>query len=158
VVLDTPRPEEEMKKFSLIRKYFTEYSTIGELFLDNQFVCFVLEDKDRMLDNGWDLDRITREKVHGRTAIPTGEYKIEWTFSDRFQKAMPILLNVKGYAGVRIHSGNTPEHTLGCLIPGMKMSTDNVSESKVATMKLWNIIKIAIDNKEQIYINITRKP
>jgi hypothetical protein len=147
-----------MKKFSLIRKYFTEYSTIGELFLDNQFVCFVLEDKDRMLDNGWDLDRITREKVHGRTAIPTGEYKIEWTFSDRFQKAMPILLNVKGYAGVRIHSGNTPEHTLGCLIPGMKMSTDNVSESKVATMKLWNIIKIAIDNKEQIYINITRKP
>lgn len=146
-----------MKRFELIRKYYTEYSTIGDLFLDGRFVCFVLEDKDRGLDTNWDLERITREKVHGRTAIPTGEYKIEWTYSNRFQKPMPILLRVKGYEGVRIHAGNTPEHTLGCLIPGMKMSTDNVSGSKEATMKIYNIIKIAIDTKEQVYINIKRK-
>lgn len=146
-----------MKKFELIRKYFTEYSTIGELFLDGKFICFVLEDKDRMLEDTWDLERIKTNKVYGRTAIPAGEYRIEWTYSNRFAKDMPILLRVKGYEGVRIHAGNTPEHTLGCLIPGMKMSTDNVSESKIATQKLYNIIKIAIDSKEQISINIKRK-
>lgn len=146
-----------MVKLNLIRKYFTEYSTIGEVFHDGRFVCYVLEDKDRMLDSGWDLERITREKVHGRTAIPTGEYKVEWTHSNRFGKAMPILLRVKGYEGVRIHSGNTPADTLGCLIPGTTMTTDNVQNSKQATLKLYNIIKIAIDAKEQVYINITRK-
>lgn len=146
-----------MKRFELIRKYFTEYSTIGELFLDGKFICFVLEDKDRMLDSGWDEARIKAEKVHGRTAIPTGEYKIEWTYSNRFGKPMPELLRVKGFAGVRIHSGNSPEHTEGCLIPGNKMSTDNVSDSKNATMKIYNIVKIAIDSKEQVYINIKRK-
>lgn len=146
-----------MVKFNLIRKYFTEYSTIGELFHDGRFVCYILEDKDRMIDNSWELDRIVREKVHGRTAIPTGEYKVEWTYSNRFQKTMPILLRVKGWEGVRIHAGNKPEDTLGCLIPGMTMSTDNVQGSREATLKVYNIIKIAIDNKEQVFINIKRK-
>jgi hypothetical protein len=146
-----------MKKFDLIRKYFTEYSTIGELYLDSKFVCFILEDKDRMLDSEWDLERIKREKVYGRTAIPTGEYRIEWTFSNRLNKPAPILLRVKGYEGIRIHAGNTNADTLGCLIPGTTMSTDNVQKSRDATMKVWNIIKIAIDNKEQVFINIKRK-
>lgn len=146
-----------MKKFDLIRKYFTEYSTIGELYLDSKFVCFILEDKDRMLDSEWDLERIKREKVYGRTAIPTGEYRIEWTFSNRLNKPAPILLRVKGYEGIRIHAGNTNADTLGCLIPGTTMTTDNVQKSRDATLKVWNIIKIAIDNKEQVFINIKRK-
>ena len=146
-----------MKKFDLIRKYFTEYSTIGELYLDSKFVCFILEDKDRMLDSEWDLERIKREKVYGRTAIPTGEYRIEWTFSNRLNKPAPILLRVKGYEGIRIHAGNTNADTLGCLIPGTTMTTDNVQKSRDATLKVWNIIKIAIDNKEHVFINIKRK-
>ena len=147
-----------MKRFDMIRKYFTEYSTISELFLDGRFVCFILEDKDRMLDNNMDETQIKLQKVHGRTAIPIGEYRVEWTFSNRFQKTMPELLRVRGYAGVRIHAGNRPEDTEGCLIPGTTMSTDNVQDSRTATMKLYNIIKIAIDSKEQVYINIKRKP
>lgn len=146
-----------MKKFDSIRKYFTEYSTISELFLEGKFLCYILEDKDRGLDSSWDIDRINREKVYGRTAIPTGEYRIEWTYSQRFGKYMPELLKVKGYAGIRIHAGNKPEDTLGCLIPGLTMTTDNVAQSRDATMRLYNIIKIANDNKEQVFINIKRK-
>ena len=146
-----------MVQFNLIRKYFTEYSTIGELFLDGKFISFILEDKDRGLDSAWTMERIKNEKIHGRTAIPLGQYKIIWNHSERFGKDMPLLLNVKGYAGVRIHAGNRPEDTLGCLIPGMTMSTDNVSQSKDATMKIWNIIKIASDSKQEIFIKITQK-
>lgn len=149
--------ERKIMKFNLIRKYFTEYSTIGELFHDGKFICFILEDKDRMLDSFWDIERIKKEKIYGRTAIPTGEYVIEWTYSNKYQKAMPQVMNVKGYEGIRIHSGNTSEHTMGCLLPGTTMTTDNVQRSKEATMKLYNIIKLAIDNRETVTIKITRK-
>lgn len=146
-----------MKKFELVRKYFTEYSTIGELFLEGNFVCFILEDKDRMLDSEWPIEKIKETKVYGRTAIPTGEYRVEWTYSNKYKRVMPELLKVKGYQGIRIHSGNTPEDTEGCLIPGLKMTTDNVSSSRDAVSKLYNILKIASDNREQIFINIKRK-
>lgn len=146
-----------MKRFELVRKYFTEYSTIGELFLEGKFICFILEDKDRMLDNAWDEERIKKEKVFGRTAIPTGEYRIEWTWSPKYQKTMPEVLRVKGYQGIRIHPGNTAEDTQGCLIPGLKMTIDNVLNSRDATTKLYTLIKTAIDNKEQVFINIKRK-
>ena len=106
-----------MKELEMIRKYYSEYSTISELFMDSYFICYVLEDKDRGLDSSWTLEKVKMMKIWGRTAIPTGRYEIDWTFSNKYKKHMPILLNVKGYEGIRIHTGNTAEDTAGCLIP-----------------------------------------
>jgi len=61
---------------------------------------------------------ISKIKVYAQTAIPTGKYQIVMTYSSKFKKVMPLLLNVPGFAGIRIHSGNTADDTEGCIITG----------------------------------------
>ncbi len=99
----------------LKRETFTNESTIGSLTIDGKFECFILEDKDRGLTDSMPLAEIVATKVYGKTAIPYGRYEIDWTMSARFKVMMPILLNVKGYSGIRIHKGNTEIDSLGCL-------------------------------------------
>ncbi len=91
----------------LKRETFTNESTIGSLTINGKFECFILEDKDRGLTDSMPLAEIVATKVYGKTAIPYGRYQIDWTMSARFKVMMPILLNVNGYSGIRIHKGNT---------------------------------------------------
>jgi hypothetical protein len=78
---------------------FTDNATIGALTCGD-FHCFTLEDTDRHLEDNPD------GKIYGKTAIPRGTYKVIITFSNRFKKELPLLLNVPGFEGVRIHPGN----------------------------------------------------
>lgn len=87
----------------LKRKHRTDKSTIGELSINGNFECYILEDKDRGLDSSMTLAEIKAQKVYGATAIPAGRYRVAFTFSNRFQKYLPLLIDVPGYEGVRIH-------------------------------------------------------
>lgn len=125
----------------VLRKTFTEESTIGELSINGTFECFTLEDKVRAV------------KIHGKTAIPTGIYEVVITFSDRFKKPLPLLLNVPNFAGIRIHSGNTAADTEGCLLVGTSKGTNKVINSKVAFKALFEKIEAAA-KKEKVFIEI----
>lgn len=81
--------------------------TISKLSVNGVFFCYIMEDP------------IMDHKEFGITAIPRGTYNIIITFSDHFQRLLPLLQNVPDYAGVRIHSGNVPSDTAGCLLPGL---------------------------------------
>ena len=96
----------------LVRDTFTDKSTIGKLTLEGTHICDILEDTDRQLESN------PKSKVYGETAIPRGTYEVVLTYSPRFKKILPLLLKVPGYEGVRIHTGNKPEDTDGCLIVG----------------------------------------
>lgn len=136
-------------KLKLVREIFTEKSTIGRLFVDGVFECFILEDKVREV------------KINAITAIPYGIYKVVVTKSTRFSKAvgkdvyLPLLLNVPNYEGVRIHSGNKPEDTEGCLLPGTEIGKDVVLNSKTAFIKLNDKINEAIKKNLEVTIEIT---
>lgn len=140
----------------LRREIFTDVSTIGVLSINGQFECYILEDKDRGLNSTMPLSEIEKLKVYGKTCIPYGRYEVDWTLSARFKKMMPILLNVKGYSGIRIHSGNTAESSLGCLICGTRKKNNMVTESTLATNKLYNKIEAAKKQGKKIYITITK--
>ncbi len=87
------------------RTDFSDQSTIGELSVNGQFECYTLEDKVRP------------EKIAGKTAIPAGRYEVVISFSQRFQRPLPLLLKVPNFEGIRIHPGNTAgEH--GRMHPG----------------------------------------
>lgn len=141
----------------LERKYKKETYTIGNLYFieDGKRVwfCNVIEDKDRGLKQSDALAYIKRQKVYGQTAIPTGKYQISLgVFSPKFSKRKaydfcggcpPLLLNVKGYSGIRIHGGNTAEDSLGCLICGKNTQKGRVTDSLNTLKRLYEKLKTA---------------
>lgn len=64
----------------------------------------------------------TLENLH--KIIPTGKYSCDLTYSPRFHKLLPLVNNVSGRSGIRIHSGNTFEDTKGCILIGEEFVND----------------------------------
>jgi len=143
-------------ELQLKREIFTDISTIGTLTIDGKFECYILEDKDRGINNTLTLEQIMRVKVYGKTAIPYGRYEIDWTMSARFKVFMPILLNVVGWSGIRIHKGNTEIDSLGCLLCGTRKLSNRITESTIATNKLYAKIEAAKKQGQKIFITIVR--
>jgi hypothetical protein len=125
----------------LKRLHKTDKSTIGELKVNNTFECYTLEDVER------------EEKVYGETAIPKGRYEIVISYSNRFKKFMPLLLNVPKFEGIRIHAGNTAKNTLGCILVGKSRGENQISNSRLAYESLFVKLKNA-SKKEKIFITI----
>ncbi len=140
-------------ELELTRSTKTARSTIGELTVNGAFECFILEDRDRGLRQGMPTSELTALKIKTRTAIPTGRYEIAVSFSDRFQKMLPLLLDVPAFIGIRIHAGNTDADTEGCLLPGKTKSADMVASSRVAFTALFDKIKAAMQ-REKVFINV----
>ncbi|MFY7733599.1 MAG: DUF5675 family protein [Bacteroidia bacterium] len=132
----------------LTRKEIKPRSTIGELFIDGKFECFVLEDTDRKLEVVG-----AKGKIYGITAIPRGKYTVVITWSNRFKQLMPLLLNVPFFEGIRIHKGNVPEHSHGCLLVGNSKGVESVGGSSIAYDRLFRKLSIA-SKKEKITIEI----
>lgn len=140
-------------KLELIRRILTLKSTSSDLYINGVFECHVLEDTDRKLTSSMPLDEIKRIKVFGETAIPYGTYKVIISKSTRFQKMFPEILEVPGYSGVRIHAGNFPKDTEGCLLVGTTLFKDEIRNSKIALSnlmaKLEKADSISIDIKKE---------
>ena len=140
-------------RIELIRIAFKNTYTIGKLYVDDTYFCDVLEDVDRGLDSSMSESEILEKKVKGQTAIPTGHYVINITYSPKYKRMMPLLLDVKGFSGIRIHSGNSSKDTEGCLLVGKNKQVGKVLESRDTYKRLFKMMQ---DQKE-ITIDITRK-
>lgn len=122
--------------------------TIGKLYIDGVYFCDTIEDKDRGLNQTMSINDIKKKKVYGKTAIPTGTYKIVIDYSNRFKKNMAHILNVPGYEGVRIHIGNSAKDTLGCIIVGKNKVVGKVVESRNTYNQLFPILQKAFKEGE----------
>ncbi len=118
--------------------------TIGKLSIDGHYFCDTLEDTVRPAG----------VKIPGRTAIPAGKYQIEITESIRFNRLMPIIKDVPGFSGVRIHSGNTAEDTEGCILVGFNRVKGKVLDSRKTFQKLFKILIVAVRGGENLEIEI----
>jgi hypothetical protein len=107
------------------RLYKTDTSTIGELLVDGVWECFTLEDVERDV------------KIKSETAIPKGTYKVIINQSNRFKRQLPLLIDVPGFEGVRIHSGNTNHDTEGCILVGQTRNKNYIGQSRKAFDKLF---------------------
>ena len=106
--------------------------TPGSLFIDGDFFCFTLEDLNRE-EAG---EPVAAWKVKGETAIPAGSYEVLRTFSNRFQRDMLQLMDVPGFEGIRIHSGNTNADTEGCILVGQEINGEFLIRSRAALIEL----------------------
>ena len=69
-------------ELELTRKFRSNISTIGELTIDGEFACFILEDRDRGLKKDMPISELITKKVKAKTAIPQGRYEVSliWVF------------------------------------------------------------------------------
>lgn len=131
-----------------------ERYTIGNMYVDDTYFCDTLEDADRELTDTMEIDEILKNKLKGITAIPTGKYDVILTFSPRFKRILPLLLNVKGFEGIRIHPGNTAEDTEGCLLVGENKAKGQVLNSRATFEKLMSVLLGCEKKKEKVTITI----
>ena len=129
-----------MPSLILDRKYKLPTYTIGKLYIDGEYFCDTLEDKDRGLTDSMFVSEISKIKIKKETAIPTGTYKVTITYSNRFKKNMPLINDVKGFEGIRIHSGNTDKDTEGCILVGFNKVKGNVINSRDTYNKLFSVL------------------
>lgn len=125
------------------RTTFSGESTIGELSIDGSFYCFTLEDVVR-----------DGPKVHGKTAIPEGRFRVIMSWSPRFKRNLPLLEKVPGFEGIRIHAGNTAKDTEGCILVGHERGVNALRDSQPALRGLLLDLSEAAERKEAIWITI----
>jgi hypothetical protein len=133
-------------ELKLNRIFLSSSATIGELWANNTHLCDTLE--DRVRPEG--------EKIYGKTAIPEGTYEMVLSYSPRFKKILPEILNVPNFTGIRIHCGNSSADSSGCVLVGTwdGEKEDWVGNSRIAFNELMSLLQKAADNKEKITITI----
>lgn len=148
-------------KIQLIRFSSQADSTSGILLIDNEFACYTLEDEEREV------------KVMDETCIPEGTYEIKYRkeggFHSRYSArygsdhfGMLELQDVPGFKFILIHSGNTDEHTSGCVLLGDQQKNNIIykdgfiGESRNAYSRVYKTISKALNNNEKVTIEIKK--
>ena len=135
-----------MINLKVIRKFKGSDYTIGDLYVNDNWFCNTLEDVVRELpeecpNTPKGISCKCNQKIPGRTAIPAGIYKVVLSYSNRFKKIMPEILNVPHFLGIRIHSGNTQHDTEGCLLVGENKVKGKVINSRNTYNKLMELLQ-----------------
>lgn len=95
--------------------------TIGKLYFDNIYLCDTLE----------------RESP---TRINNGTYPLDFTYSPKFKKILPLLCNTDGHIGIRIHQGNSAKDTTGCILLGKNDKIGWLSNSQASCFLVFNLM------------------
>jgi len=124
--------------------------TFGQLFVDGAYQCETLEDVIREVSG----EPVEAWKIVGKTAIPAGTYAVTISFSPHFQCNMPLINAVPGFAGVRIHPGNTSADTEGCVLVGDTRQSDSIGESRAAFESLYQELNAEIESGGAVSLTI----
>ena len=137
---------------------------LGRLSLDGHVLCDTLEPPSHGLTSATDPRTIRAIKRLGRSAIPTGVYRLVLGYSPRFSprpfyKAcgglVPRLLNVSGFDGVLIHCGNTVVDTCGCILVGRRADSSTLVESQKTYSRLMRLYWLPATRRgEPMFIEI----
>ena len=147
-------------KLQVVRTQFGTDATNGLLFIDGIFECYTLEDQYQAV------------KVMHETCIPEGTYDIEFRktggfhakYSERYKNAHYGMLHVQdvpNFTYILIHTGNTDEHTSGCLIVGetqqdLEVSKDGfIGSSTLAYKKMYAKVEGQLLQGKKVTIEYT---
>lgn len=134
-------------------------ATFGALYVNDCFVCWTLEDviREPVTRPFSDLDPWVRSwKQKGATAIPAGRYSIAMEWSEKFQRNLPELKQVPAFTEVKIHPGNSPDDTEGCILVGLDRDHRMVLRSRDALFALMS--RLHATPGEAIVIDIHNPP
>jgi hypothetical protein len=147
-------------KLTVVRTQLGLDATNGILLINDVFECYTLEDQYQTV------------KVMHETCIPEGTYDIKFRktggfhakYTERYKNAhygMLELQDVPGFKYILIHTGNTDEHTSGCLIVGetqqdLEVSKDGfIGSSVVAYKKMYSKVAKELLQGKKVTIEYT---
>ena len=130
-------------------------------FLTKKYFCDTLEPHA--------IDWRKEEKIAGKTAIPTGRYKVVLGYSKTYKRRMPFLQNVPHFTGIMIHTGNSVDDTRGCILVGKAVRPQNedtdfenptgeatvigrLMDSRITFNRLYELIKEAVKKGEEAFL------
>jgi len=141
------------------RQYFLPNCTIGQITVQlegkNNYPIYVCDSMEPHT-----IDWSTEKKVKGKTAIPCGEYDVEYRRSTKFKKQMPFLKNVPNFEGVMFHTGNRPCDSKGCILVGenprnkVGITLPKLINSRIKFNVLEKFLSMAIAKNETIKVII----
>ncbi len=134
-------------------------TTIGMLFINEQFYCYTLEDTGKRIDNP------------AETRIPEGTYPIQFnketdqlttTYKNRYPEWFSQHLQLKqvpNYSSVYIHHGGTHQDTtLGCILVAdsleLKSGDSRLTDSMVTYRRLYEFIAMQLSSGKEHRISI----
>ena len=148
-------------KIDVVRTQFGIDATNGMMFIDGKFECYTLEDQYQAV------------KVMHETCIPEGTYKIKFRkvggfhtkYSARYKNAhygMLELQDVPDFKYILIHSGNTDEHTSGCILTGntqqdLDLGKDGmIGQSRNAYERMYRKVSAVLLQGKEVSITISK--
>ncbi len=135
-------------EIKVVRSVFNPKSTLGKMYLNGEFFAYTCEDTVRNLNGD------PKKKIKNETAIDAGKYEVVLTFSNRFKKYLPLLINVKCFEAIRIHGGNTAADSEGCILIGAQ--GDMQGRIWNCASKVTNLVAAlkSVEKKEKSWIEI----
>jgi hypothetical protein len=125
--------------------------TISKVYINGRYYgCNALEDTDRGLLQTMQITELQRKKIKGKTAIPRGYYDVRITYSPKYKRMMPLVVDVPAFSGIRLHSLNKPEDSEGCIGFGKNDKVGWISDSKYWTDKICRLIETALNKGEKV--------
>lgn len=140
-------------KLKLIRTNLQPTYTEGELWIEDKFFCFTIEDKVRAKAGLW--KRIV--KIYAQTAIAYGTYPVIVTWSNRFKRMLTGIFNVPDFEGIRIHNGSSAQSSAGCIIVSSKRMLPGLLVNEKFTMNRLCHMVAEAQQIEKITIEIVDK-
>lgn len=85
----------------LVRERVDGDAVIGSLFVHGHKICDTMENLKKL--------------------VPTGYHQVILTNSPKFKRVLPLIFSdtIKASMGIRIHAGNRPSDSAGCLLVGV---------------------------------------
>lgn len=142
-------------ELKLVRSEFQSDRVFGKLYIDGEYFSLTCEDADRGLTKETPLSTIKRTKVAHKTCVPYGRYRIILSYSNKLKRYLPLLLDVPGWRGIRIHKGSGPEWSSGCPLVGFRREGDRLRQYTKAEEELIKRLD-AVNHTDSIYITIEK--
>ena len=152
-------------ELELDRRWSKADYTIGVMSIDGVRYSETCEDADRGLTADMPVNKIRRIKIHGKTAIPKGRYRIDMnTVSPRFKNKswakkyggiVPRLIGVPCWSGVCLHPFNYATESEGCIATGENKVKGGVIKAAEYHCRLMDEYLVpAAKRGEEIWITI----
>jgi hypothetical protein len=116
----------------------------GLLVTDGAMQCFTLERMD--------------------VAIPEGAYPVTLTVSQRAidghlwapgtENKLPLLTDVPGRVGIRMHAGNVANDSDGCILLGTLAREDQIIQSRPAVVRIVSLLKDAVAAGDTVVLTV----